>query len=147
MFQTMQQSFTTVYKKFFCENYKKKQANCLFFLLFSNSFVESFNTTACVNNLLFSCKERMAFVANVNFHFLSLICGAGCKSVSACTGNFDLMIVWVDIFFHFFPPYCCLLTSFRSTLPLLSIFITSTSTSSPSLTTSSTFSTLLEASF
>jgi len=60
--------------------------------------LELFNTSASVNELLLTCKERVALWANVKSDFfLEWLCN---EWVAACASYFTFLIIWMDSFLH-----------------------------------------------
>ena len=78
------------------------------------SLIELVNTSACVNELLLSCKERMALRANFNSD-LAALCGLGYNRLAACALDYALLIIRMNSLLHFnfssFLLFRCSLTS------------------------------------
>ena len=68
------------------------------------TFLETINTTASIYQLLLAGIERMAFGADIHFHFLFR--GTRLKSFTAYAANHTLAVLGMDVFLH-----CCF-TSF-----------------------------------
>lgn len=67
--------------------------------LHTEALFETVNTAACINKLLFTGKERMAFGANFNTDIL--LGRAGLDNITASTGNGSLAIIRMDLFLHY----------------------------------------------
>ncbi len=61
--------------------------------------LELLYTTCSIDDLLTSCEERMALVADIDAHLW--LVGLHFKSVTTCTCYFALYILWMYIFSHF----------------------------------------------
>ena len=68
------------------------------------TFLETINTTASINQLLLAGIEGMALGADIHFHFF--LCGTRLKSFTAYAANHTLAVLGMDVFLH-----CCF-TSF-----------------------------------
>lgn len=74
-------------------------------LIHAKTLLESVNTAARINKLLFACVERVTL--GTNFHSYILLGGAGFDHIAAGTGNSSLFVIGVDSLFHdntSFPP-------------------------------------------
>ncbi len=67
------------------------------------TLLELVNSSACVNKLLLSCKERMALGANVNAKLAALaLCGMCSYGFAACATNRYFFILRMDSCLHCF---------------------------------------------
>ncbi len=64
----------------------------------THSLVELVNASACINELLLACIERMALGADFNLDIL--LCGHSLDHVAAVAGNCCLNKVRMDSLFH-----------------------------------------------
>lgn len=62
--------------------------------------IKLLNTTSSVDNLLVASKERVAFVANVDFHHVRFVSRMSGKTLATSALYFDFVIVWVYFTFH-----------------------------------------------
>jgi hypothetical protein len=76
-------------------------ACCLFLGVFSPKLLDP---SLSINDLLFSCKERMALGTYIDADILS--CRFCQNSLTAGTDNFNFFILWMNFFFQSFPPEC-----------------------------------------
>lgn len=70
--------------------------------LFSIALTESFNTTGCINEFLFTSEERMAVRTDTDLGFLA--CGPGFPYMSAGANDLGIAILGMYFFFHFAKP-------------------------------------------
>jgi len=64
-----------------------------------HSLLELINTSACVNELLLTCIERVAVGADINSQIT--LCGKSLECVAACALNCDELRLRMNSFFHF----------------------------------------------
>ncbi len=74
-------------------------ACCLFLGVFSPKLLDP---SLCINDLLFSCKERMTLGAYIDADILS--CRFCHNSLTAGTDNFNFVILRMNFFLQCFPP-------------------------------------------
>lgn len=79
--------------------------NQLFQLAFAETLVESVDSAAGVDHLLFAGIERVALVANLNFYGVNLLCGTRLKGGAASAGDINYPIIRMYFFFHFYHLY------------------------------------------
>ena len=72
---------------------------CRLLLESSDSLLELIHTSAGVNKLLLTGKERMALGANFNFD-LAALGGLGFYGLAACTSDDALFVLRMDSLFH-----------------------------------------------
>lgn len=65
--------------------------------------LELLNTTTAVDELLLTCKERMARRADIKSHFFFR--RSGDKSISTCASYFTFLILRMDSFLHAFTSF------------------------------------------
>ena len=85
---------------------KKMRTKCpQFFLLVEIvSLFEFVHASAGVDKFLFAREVWMALGADFNSEFLHILRCAGLESVSASADDCDVMVLWMDTFFHFRSP-------------------------------------------
>ena len=67
-----------------------------------HSLLELINTSACINELLLACIERVAVGADINSQIA--LCGKSLECVAACALNCDKMRLRMNSFFHVLSP-------------------------------------------
>ena len=76
---------------------------CLLFVVKIETLVETINTSAGINELLLTCKERMALRANINLEFA--LCGSGCESMATSTLYNCFVVFGMEILLHLTTPH------------------------------------------
>ena len=64
-----------------------------------HSLLELINTSACINELLLACIERVAVGADINSQIT--LCGKSLECVAACALNCNDLRLRMNSFFHF----------------------------------------------
>ena len=78
--------------------------SAIFLLVEIVSLFELVHASAGVNKFLLASEVWMALGANFNSKFLHVLRCAGLERISTSSDDCDVMILWMDTFFHFCSP-------------------------------------------
>lgn len=78
--------------------------SAIFLLVEIVSLFELVHASAGVNKFLLAGEVWMALGANFNSKFLHVLRCAGLERISTSADDCDVMILWMDTFFHFCSP-------------------------------------------
>ena len=83
---------------------RTSKSSAIFLLVETISLFEFVHASAGVDKFLLAGEVWMALGADFNSKFLHVLRRAGLESVSTCADDCNVMVLWMDTFFHFVSP-------------------------------------------